>query len=297
MDRLTCFEMFVAVARQGSFSSAAKQIGCSAQAVTRGIAALEAHFGQQLLHRTTRAVSLTSEGAALLPRAERLLDELAATERELRGTQIEPGGELHVTAPVAFGRLHVVPAVADLLARHEQLDVRLLLVDRNIRMIEEGIDVAVRIGALPDSAMHALRIGSVRQVIVASPGYLARKGAPNSIRDLRQHQLIASTGPRGAGEWRFGARQDVSDGARRRLRVNTVGAALAAAEAGLGLANFLSYQIADALAAGRLIEVLTPEVPEPIPVSLLFEATRGKSPATRAFIEAMRQRAAEGRWS
>jgi DNA-binding transcriptional LysR family regulator len=230
-------------------------------------------------------------------RAQRLLDDLAATERELRGAQAEPSGELHITAPVAFGRLHVVPAVAALLARHDQLDVRLLLLDRNVRMIEEGIDVAVRIGALPDSAMHAVRIGSVRQVIVASPGYLARQGEPSSPHELRSHHLIASTGPRGAGEWRFDGRHDAGESARRRLRVNTVDAALAAAEAGLGLANFLSYQVAEALSAGRLVEVLSAAAPEPMPVSLLFEAARGKSPSTRAFIDEMRQRGAEGRWS
>lgn len=296
MDRLSTFETFVAVARAGSFTGAARQLRCSPQAVTRNIAALEAHLGLRLLHRTTRAVSLTGEGAALLPRAERLLAELADTERALRGSGAEPSGELYVTAPVAFGRLHVMPAVTGLLARHPKLDVRLLLVDRNIRMVEEGIDVAVRIGVLADSALHAVRIGTVRQVIVASPGYLARHGAPTEPDDLAQHHLIASTGPRGAGEWRLGGRRDAGESARRRLQVNTVDAALAAAEAGLGLANFLSYQVADALAAGRLVEVLRPDEPEPLPVSLLFEAARSAAPATRAFIEAMRQRAAEGRW-
>ncbi|HCF24022.1 MULTISPECIES: LysR family transcriptional regulator [unclassified Novosphingobium] len=297
MDRLSAFETFAAVARAGSFSAAARQLRCSPQAVTRNIAALEAHLGLRLLHRTTRAVSLTGEGAALLPRAERLLTELADTERALRGSGAEPSGELYVTAPVAFGRLHVMPAVTDLLARHPRLDIRLLLVDRNIRMVEEGIDVAVRIGVLSDSALHAVRIGTVRQVIVASPGYLARHGAPTEPADLAQHHLIASTGPRGAGEWRLGGRRDASDAARRRLQVNTVDAALAAAEAGVGLANFLSYQVADALAAGRLVEVLRPDEPEPLPVSLLFEAARSAAPATRAFVEAMKQRAAEGRWT
>lgn len=297
MDRLSAFETFAAVARAGSFSAAARQLRCSPQAVTRNIAALEAHLGLRLLHRTTRAVSLTGEGAALLPRAERLLTELADTERALRGSGAEPSGELYVTAPVAFGRLHVMPAVTDLLARHPRLDIRLLLVDRNIRMVEEGIDVAVRIGVLSDSALHAVRIGTVRQVIVASPGYLARHGAPTEPADLAQHHLIASTGPRGAGEWRLGGRRDASDAARRRLQVNTVDAALAAAEAGVGLANFLSYQVADALAAGRLVEVLRPDEPEPLPVSLLFEAVRSAAPATRAFVEAMKQRAAEGRWT
>jgi DNA-binding transcriptional LysR family regulator len=296
MDRFVALETFVAVAREGSFSGAARRLRCSPQAVTRAIAALETHLGLRLLHRTTRAVSLTGEGAALLPRAQRLLEELADTERALRGTRAEPGGELHITAPVAFGRLHVMPVIADLLSRYPRLDIHLLLIDRNIRMIEEGIDIAIRIGTLADSSLHAVRIGKVRPVIVASPGYLARHGVPASPAELGQHCLIASTGPRGADEWRFGGRHEATDGARRRLRVNTVDAALFAAEAGLGLANFLSYQVSEALASGRLVEVLRPDQPASLPVSLLFEAARSSAPATRAFIEAMRQRAAKGRW-
>jgi DNA-binding transcriptional LysR family regulator len=233
----------------------------------------------------------------MLPRVERLLEDLDGFERGLRGAGAEPAGELHVTAPVTFGRLHVMPVVAALLARHDRLDIALLLLDRNIRLIEEGIDVAVRIGPLADSALHAVRIGAVRQVIVASPGYLARRGVPSMPEDLARHDLIASTGPRGSDEWRFGVRRHDSESSRRRLRVNTVDAALAAAEEGLGIANFLSYQVSEALAAGRLIEVLRPADPELLPVSLLFEAARANAPATRAFIDAMRQRGAEGRWS
>ena len=297
MDRFTAYEVFVAVAAARSFSGAARQLGVSPQAVTRGIASLESHLGLRLLRRTTRAVSLTAEGAALLPKAERFLHDLADTERALRGTYAEPSGELYITAPVSFGRLHVTPAIAGLLARHDKLDVRLLLIDRNIQLVEEGIDVAVRIGALADSNLQMARIGEVRQVIVASPGYLARRGVPSTTADLKRHDLIASTGPRGASEWRFGKRHDLADGARRRLRVNTVDAALAAAEAGLGLANFLSYQVADALAAARLVEVMRPDQPDSLPVNLLFEAARANAAATRAFIDAMRQRAAEVRWS
>ena len=200
MDRLLAYEMFVATARVHSFSGAARQLGLSPQAMTRGIAALEARLGLTLFHRTTRAVSLTAEGAQLLPHAERLLRDLADAEREASGGLAEPRGELHVTAPVAFGRIHIMPVVCDLLARHERLDLRLLLIDRNVRMAEEGIDVAVRIGALPDMALSAVRVGSVREVIVASAAYLARRGVPSTPADLAGHDLIASTGPRGAGE-------------------------------------------------------------------------------------------------
>lgn len=296
MDRLTTYEMFIAIAREGSFSAAARRLGVSAQAVTRGLAALEGRLGTRLLHRTTRAVSLTAEGARHLPRIERVLADLVQSERDLAGGQSEPSGELAITAPVAFGRLHVMPVVSDLLARYPALDIRLLLLDRNVRLVEEGIDVAVRIGALADSSLRAARIGSVREVIVASPGYLAQRGQPRLREDLVAHDLIGSTGPRGAAEWRLGATQGVPR-ARRRLRVNSVSAALAAAEAGVGLANFLSYQVADALGAGRLVEVLRPAHVEPIPVHLLFEVARAGSAGTRAFIEAMRQREHEGRWS
>ncbi len=295
MDRLDAYETFLAIAREGSFTRAARRRKQSPQAVTRAIAALEDHLGVRLFHRTTRALSLTTEGAQLLPRIERLLGELGECERELSGSQSEPHGELAVTAPVAFGRLHVLPVVTDLLARHPALDINLQLFDRNVRLAEEGIDVAVRIGALPDSTLRAVRIGAVRRVIVASPAYLARRGQPIAAGDLKSHDLIASTGPRGADEWRIDGLAEPR-GARRRLKVNSVSAALAAARAGLGLANFLSYQVAEALAAGELVEVLRPAAPQPIPIHLLFEPARAGSAATRAFIEAMKQRGREGRF-
>jgi DNA-binding transcriptional LysR family regulator len=293
MDRLASYEMFVAIAREGSLTAAARRLGLSAQAVTRGLAALEDRLAVRLFHRTTRAVSLTAEGAGHLPRIERLLRDLAESERELLGSLAEPHGELAITAPVMFGQLHVMPVVTELLAQYPALDIRLLLLDRNVRLIEEGIDVALRIGELPDSALRAVKIGSVREVIVASPGYLARKGHPASLADLAGHDLIASTGPRGAAEWRFGS-GDTAVRASRRLKVNTVSAALTAAEDGVGLANFLSYQAAEALASGRLIEVLRPAQERAIPIHLLFEAGRANSAATRLFIDAMRLRGARG---
>lgn len=285
MDRLKAYDVFSAVAETGSFALAARKLGLSPQGATRAIQALEAHLDQPLLHRSTRAVSLTAEGAALLPAVQQALRDLADAEQTLRGARAEPSGEFHVTAPVLFGRLHVLPVVAELLARYEKLDVRLMLVDRNIRLVEEGIDLALRIGPLADSALLAARIGQVRPVIVASPGYLARRGVPHTAADLADHDLITSSGPRGNRDWRGVG--------RHRLQVNTVDSLLAASESGLGLANLLSYQVADALAAGRLIEVLRPDEPEWLPVSLLFEASRANAATTRAFIAAMKQRCAE----
>lgn len=294
MDRLQTIEMFVAVADQGSFAGAARAMRVSPQVVTRGVAELEARLGVVLLHRSTRAVSLTHEGAGFLDEARRILADLAQAERQLVGTRAEPSGQLYITASVMFGRLHVTPVVVELIDRHAALDIRLLLFDRNVRMVEEGLDVAVRIGALADSSLLAVRIGAVRQAIVASPTYLARYGVPVCPADLANHRLIASSGPRAANEWRFGGR--MAPCAKPRLTLNTVASAIAAAEAGVGLANFLDYQIEDALDAGRLIEVLKPDAPDMLPVSLLFEGNRSNAPSTRAFVDAMRARARHSIW-
>ena len=294
MDRLQTLEMFVAVAREGGFAAAARTLRVSPPAVTRGVAALEARLGVALFHRSTRAVALTAEGAVFLEQARRAIADLAGAERALAGLSGVPQGQLYVTAPVQFGRLHVLPVVAELIDRHPRLDVRLLLVDRNVRTVEEGIDVAVRIGPLADSSLVAIRIGAVRQTIVASPAYCARHGVPARPADLESHHLISSSGPRAASEWRFGPRHHIAIAPR--LRVTTIDAAVAATQAGVGIANLLSYQVAAQLAAGQLIEILRPDEPELLPVSLLFEAHRGTAPTSRAFIAAMRDYAAGCRW-
>jgi DNA-binding transcriptional LysR family regulator len=297
MGRLEAFGMFVGVADHGGFAAAARALNVSPPAVTRGIAALESHLGVMLFHRSTRAVSLTDEGVRLLERVRPLLAELADAERQARGARAEPSGQLYVTAPVAFGRLHVLPVVTELLDRHPGLDIRMMLIDRNVRIVEEGIDVAVRIGELTDSSLKAIRIGAVRQAIVASPAYLARHGAPDRPEALAGHNIIATTGPRAADQWRFGERGGTRVTVKPRLLLNTVDSTIAAAEAGAGIANLLSYQAVEGLAAGRLIEILRPDAPARIPVHLLFEASRGKSPATRAFLDAMSGRAAGQGWS
>ncbi|PKP86537.1 MAG: LysR family transcriptional regulator [Alphaproteobacteria bacterium HGW-Alphaproteobacteria-17] len=289
MDRLLTLEMFVAVADEGGFAAAARKLNSSPPAVTRGIAALEARLGTILFHRSTRAVALTDAGAAFLDQARRILADLAGAERALRGAAAVPGGQLHLTAPVMFGRLHVLPVAGALIAAHPALAVRMMLIDRNVRIVEEGIDVAVRIGALADSGLKAVRIGWVRQMLVASPAYLARRGAPQAIAELAGHELIGTMGPRAAGEWQLASGKWRLD-PRPRLVLNTVDGALAAAEAGLGIANLLSYQIADALDAGRLIALLADEQPPPLPVHLLFEPSRARLPAVRAFVDAMKAR-------
>ena len=289
MDRLLTLEMFVAVAGEGGFAAAARKLGSSPPAVTRGIAALEQRLGTSLFHRSTRAVVLTDAGAAFLGEARRILADLAGAERDVRGAAAEPRGQLYLTAPVMFGRLHMLPVVSALLAEHRALTARMMLVDRNVRIVEEGIDVALRIGPLADSSLKAVRIGTVRQMLVASPAYLARHGAPAAVSDLAGHALIAMDGPRAGSEWQF-ANQRLKLEARPRLVVNTVDGAMAAAEAGVGIANLLSYQVMDAVDAGRLISLLAAEQPPVLPVHLLFEPSRAALPSVRLFVDAMKAR-------
>jgi DNA-binding transcriptional LysR family regulator len=209
------------------------------------------------------------------------------------GGRSSPQGQIYVTAPVLFGRLHVLPVMAALLDAHDGLSARMMLIDRNVRIVEEGIDVAVRIGTLADSVLLSIGIGSVRQVIVASPAYLARHGAPERPEDLSGHRQIGGTGVRVTNHWSFaGGSMPITP----RITLNTIDGVIEAAEAGLGIANLLSYQAADAIAAGRLVPLLEEHRTAPVPVSLLFERGRAAIPAVRAFIDAMRDRAAMGGW-
>ncbi|TXM90397.1 LysR family transcriptional regulator, partial [Methylobacterium sp. WL122] len=254
MDRFAALTTFVAVAERGGFKVASRHLGVSPPAVTRTIAALERHLGVPLFRRSTRSVALTEEGAALLERAREILMRLQDAEHVVMGRQTTPQGELQITAPVVFGRLHVLPVVADLLARHRQMSVRLMLLDRNIRLVEEGIDVAVRIGEPRDSSLHSVAVGTVRQVLVASPAYCAARGHPADPKALDLHDLIAGDNVRTGSQWRFGP-HSVGVAITPRLTVTSIDAQLAAAAAGLGIANVLSYQAAEGLAAGTLRRV------------------------------------------
>lgn len=296
MDRFEALTAFVAVADQRGFAAAARALQTSPPAITRAVAALERHLGVTLFHRSTRAVSLTDEGAAFLDRARRILADLREAEHIVMGGRSVPRGQLYVTAPVMFGRLHVLPAIGALITAHGGLSARMMLLDRNVRIVEEGIDVAVRIGPLADSALRVVAIGSVQQTIVASPDYLAKHGVPATLADLNGHSFIVGNGVTTGTEWKFGAKRDAIVEVAPRLTVNTIDATVEAAEAGLGLANVLSYQSAEAIASGRLVRVLAEHAPSPAPVSLLYEAGRATMPAVRAFIEAMQERAKQGAW-
>ena len=297
MDRFESLTVFVAVAEQRGFAAAARALNMSPPAVTRAVAALERHLGVTLFHRSTRAVSLTDEGAVLLDRARRILADLREAEQIAMGGRSVPRGQLYVTAPVMFGRLHVLPVINALLASHAGLNARMMLLDRNVRIIEEGIDVAVRIGALADSMLRVVTIGSVRQTIVASPAYLAKHGVPADPAELASHHSILGSGVRVGSTWRFGTRGDRIMEVVPRLTVNSIDATIAAAEADVGLANVLSYQSAPRITNGGLVEVLADHAPSPMPVSLLYDPGRAAMPAVRVFIEAMREQGRLGAWS
>lgn len=288
VDRLDTLRAFVAVADALGFAPAARRLGWSAPAVTRAIAALEKRLGTQLLHRTTRAVRLTEAGAHFLADCRRILAELDEAEAAAGGAQREPRGQLSVTAPAMFGRLHLAPIVLEFLARTPAVGARTFFVDRLVNLVEEGFDVALRIAHLPDSGLAATPVGRLRRVVVASPAYLAAHGEPEAPADLARHHGIGFTFDGAAARpWVFRAARGKEDAAaqpRVRLVVNGSEVAVAAACAGLGLARALSYQVAAEVRAGRLRVVLEDHEPDPIPVHLVHAAGRRVAAKVRAFV-------------
>ena len=289
MDRLDCLSAFVAVADQGGFATAARHLRVSPPAVTRAVVALEGRLGVMLFHRTTRSVRLTENGASFLPRCRQALSDLRDAEEAAMGARAEPRGTLAVTAPVMFGRMHVAPVVAELLHRHSALSVRLALSDRMVNFVDEGFDVALRIGIPADSALSGIRVGEVCRVLVASPDYLDAHGTPATARDLGRHAVIAFTGVSASDTWQVAATDGVAH-VRPRLVVNDADAAIGAAVAGLGITRVLSYQVSAELASGRLRAVLDQDTYAAMPVTLLFQSHRGTAPNVRTFIELTKTR-------
>ncbi|MDX6752196.1 LysR family transcriptional regulator [Geminicoccaceae bacterium 1502E] len=286
MDRLQSMSVFTAVAEDESFAGAARRLGLSPPAVTRAVAAIEERLGIRLLHRTTRSVRLTEAGGRYLEDCRRILAEIEEAEEAAAGLHREPRGQLALTAPVLFGRMHVTPLLLDFLALHPQLAARTLFVDRVVNLMEEGVDVAVRIAELPDSGLTALKVGSVRRVLVASPGYLAEHGGPREPAELVHHRTIAFRGLAPVAEWPF--RRSGGEIAVRPapwLTVNTAEMAITAALRGGGIARVLSYMVAPELEAGRLRVVLEAFEAAPLPVHLVHQEGRRVSARVRAFVD------------
>lgn len=286
MDRLHEMEVFAAVADAGGFAKAGRRLGISAPAVTRAVSALEARLGARLLNRTTRNVSLTEAGLRYLETAKRLLAEIDAAEHAALGEAAVPTGHLTVTASVTFGRWMVAPIVGEFLHDRPRVTASLLLLDRVVNLVEEGIEVAVRIGQLPDSSLVARRVGEVQRVLVASPDYLANRGEPRSPADLKRHAIIQMRGLVPTREWRFvNGSAAVQVAVQPRFEVNDALAAIAAAEAGDGITPALSYMVAQKIAEGRLAAVLMRHAPPPVPVQVVYLQSRLVAPKVRAFVD------------
>jgi DNA-binding transcriptional LysR family regulator len=285
VDRLAAIKVFVAIAEAGSLSAAGRRLGMPLTTVSRHLAALENDLGARLITRTTRDLTLTEPGRHYLESCRRVIAELEVAGRRVVGERGEPQGELAVTAPVVFGRLHVLPIITEFLKAFPRITMRLLLVDRVVELIEEGLDISVRIGPLPDSSLIATRVGTIRHVTCASPAYLTERGVPSSPRELVDHDVISFTALGAPVRWIYpGGRTLHRVSVRPRLIVNTAEAALDAAKEGLGITRVLSYQIAKDLANRSLRPILEAFEPEEIPISLLHREDRLPQAKVQTFI-------------
>jgi DNA-binding transcriptional LysR family regulator len=291
VDKLAAMRAFVEIVDRGSLTAAAQALDRSLPTMVRTLAGLELSLGAVLLRRTTRRMSLTEEGRVYLERCRRLLADLEHAEELLGSGADEPRGPLRVTAPVLFGQMHVAPAVVGFVRRYAQVQVELLLLDRIVDLVDEGVDVAVRIARLADSTMIAVPVGQVRRVVCASPKLLRAGGAPERPEELAQRPCVRFRGLAPGSTWHF------QDGGREiavpvsgAFATNQAAAALEACVAGLGFGLFLSYQVEAAVRAKKLRVVLRDYEPPPIPVALVHAEARLPSPRLRAFLDWMKPR-------
>lgn len=287
MDRLDAMTVFAAIVDGGSLSAAGRQLNVPLATVSRKLANLETHLKTRLIRRSTRTLELTDAGRDYLEACRQILEQVEEAERVASGAYAAVKGQLVVAAPVVFGRLHLVPVATAFLETHAEVDIQLRLGDRNVNLIEEHVDVALRLGALPDSGLVATKVGAIHRVVCASPVYLKRFGTPQSPSELSAHRCITFDGLEAAHAWTF-VRADGEKWrtrVRSRMTVSTADAAIEAALLGLGLTRVLSYQVADALQDGRLVRLLVGDEPPAIPASLIYPG-QGRLPMkTRAFID------------
>ncbi len=286
MDRIDAMATLLAAVDGGSLSAASRALGMPLATVSRKVSELEAHLRTQLVVRTSRRLELTEAGRAYVAASRRILDDLEDAERAAAGEYRAPRGHLTITAPVMFGRLHVAPVVLAFLLAYPEIDVRLVLADHVVNLVDDHVDCAVRIGRLPDSAMVAARLGEVGWVTCASPAYLDARGTPGSPAALADHACVMFEGLYASNQWRFGRGKDETVvQVRPRLAVNTADAAIAAAIAGAGITRALSYQVREAVAEGSLRLILRAFEPEQVPVHLLYAAQPLLALKLRAFLD------------
>jgi DNA-binding transcriptional LysR family regulator len=286
MDRIDAMEALVAVADNKGFAPAARKLGLSPSGVTRLIAALEERLGARLLQRTTRQVSLTDVGARYLERARRVLADIEEAERGVEGERSRPSGRLVVSAPVGFGRLHVSPVMSEYLTRYPEVSGELRLSDRVVNLVEDGVDLAVRIGHLADSSLVARHVGEMRRIVVASKAYLRKHGEPSTPEAIAAHQTIQFGDSAAPPDWRF-VRDDseVRIVSTPRFVTNSSDAAIRYAEQGGGLTRVMAYQAAEALKRGQLRIILASFEPPALPIHIVYPTSRLLSAKVRAFID------------
>lgn len=291
MDRLHLMSVYVAVVEAEGFAGGARKLHMSPPAVTRAIAALEERLGVKLLNRTTRYVRMTEAGQKYYEDAKRVIALADEADDAALGIHAEPRGQLAVTASVLFGRLHVMPGIIEYLRRYPAVEINALFVDRVVNMLEEGVDVAIRIAELPDSSYRALRVGSVRRVLCASPDYLDAHGIPQTPDDLLKHRIILARGLNPNNEIRL-----LHDGQTQTVKLQPIlsvsdnDSAANAAMAGMGITRLLSYQIAEPLQTGKLKIVLSEFESPPVPIHILHREGRHSSAKIRAFVDLMAER-------
>jgi DNA-binding transcriptional LysR family regulator len=284
MDRLNAMRVFVAVADAGGLSAAGRRLGMPLTTVSRQLKALEEALDTRLVTRTTRRLALTEPGRAYLETCRRVLSDLDAAERRLAGEQAEPQGVLALTAPVVFGRRHVLPVVTAFLEAYPRMSVRMFLMDRVVDLVEEGLDLGIRIGHLPDSSLRATQLGTVRYVACASPSYLTEAGVPATPKELAGHRCISFNNFLPTDRWTFAGRKPVSVTVDPRLIVNTADAAIDAAKAGLGVVRVLSYQADSSLKDDSLRLVLEDFEPAVMPVNLIHREDRLPQAKVQSFV-------------
>jgi len=286
MDRFQALQVFVQVADMGGFAAAARKLNMSPPAVTRAVSALEDRIGTRLFVRTTRSVRLTESGERFLDDSRRILMELEEAEEAAIGSHAAPRGDLNITAPVLYGRMYVAPLIGDFLHMYPLVNAQTMFVDRVVNMMDEGMDIAVRIGRLPDSSLSAIRVGTVRRVTFGSTAYLKQHGIPQHPNDLKDHRIIQATAISSIREWTF-TKQDqrVSVPIHPRLRMNTNDAVIEMTKRGCGIARLLSYQIAPYLADNSVKAVLSEFEDDPLPVHILHQEGRLVSAKVRSCVD------------
>lgn len=291
MDRLKSMSTFVSVVENGGFSAAARSLSMPLATVSRKVSELEENLGIRLLNRNTRQVTLTDSGRDYFESCRRILSQLDDAERAVVGEYRMPRGELIVTAPIVFGRMHLVPLITELLSDYPDLTIKLLLVDRVVNLIEEHADVAIRIGALPDSALVSTTVGQIRRVVTASPDYLERHGTPQDLTNLSSFDCILITALSTGHSWTFCKNKAMCNvEIKPRLIVTTAAGGIGAAIAGAGLVQTLCYQVASDVSAGRLCQVLKEFEPPYVPVNIVYPSGRLMPAKLRTFLDFMTPR-------